>query len=115
MNYYVKNQKLLITEANLSTQNGFSELNNEQIDFFSRNQNASVDEILNCQLRENSEPALDVVKREKCAMVDSIYDSPVRKPTCFNRGMNHTKYACTNVQLFFEKTNIFLFFYYLYM
>lgn len=75
MNYYVKNQKLLITEANLSTQNGFSELNNEQIDFFSRNQNASVDEILNCQLRENSEPALDVVKREKCARVDAIYSN----------------------------------------
>lgn len=75
MNYYIKNNKLLITEANLSNQNGFSELNVEQIDFFCKNQNASVSEILNCQLIENQEPVLDVVKREKCARVDSIYSN----------------------------------------
>lgn len=75
MNYYVKNNKLLITEANLSNENGFSELTYEQIDFYIKNQNASVFEVLNCKMNENYAPALDVVKKEKCSMVDSVYSN----------------------------------------
>ena len=50
MNYYIKNNKIYITEANLGCEMGFYQMTVEQALFYETNRDASITEIINCKL-----------------------------------------------------------------
>lgn len=62
MNYYIKNNKIYITEANLGCEMGFYQMTVEQALFYETNSSATIDEIINCKL--GVEPKNIVSKEE---------------------------------------------------
>lgn len=72
MNYYLKDNIILKTEADLSQENCIS-LTSEQIDFYLLNEDASISEVLNCKLNEIIERNLEVEKQMLINIVSRNY------------------------------------------
>ena len=72
MNYYLKDNIILKTEADLSNENCIP-LTSEQIAFYLLNENVSICEILNCKLNEIVERNLEVEKEMFISIVSNNY------------------------------------------
>jgi hypothetical protein len=87
MNYYIYKGVILNTEADLSAKDGIIVLNEEQIQFYIDNPTATIGEIINCELVDNT-PTLEQVKamciemvsRNYTAVIDDNFDSVLPPP-----------------------------------